>query len=152
MRVLLIDDEEMVRKVVRQMLERGGHDVTEAENGRIGLELLKAGTFDLAITDIVMPEVKGLDMLMTVRQLYPRMKVIVMSGGDRNRHYRCPGRSGKARSLCRHAQAHHAQRPRGRAQPHLRHVTRLMKPERSIAITAPRVRSASVCRRRGARR
>jgi two-component system chemotaxis response regulator CheY len=83
MRVLLIDDEEMVRKVVRKMLERGRHDVTEAENGRIGLELLKAGTFDLAITDIVMPEVKGLDMLMTVRQLYPRMKVIVMSGGDR---------------------------------------------------------------------
>lgn len=83
MRVLLVDDEEMVRKVVRMMLKRSGHDVTEAENGRIGLERLKAGTFDLAITDIVMPEMEGLDMLMTVRQLYPGMKVIVMSGGDR---------------------------------------------------------------------
>lgn len=83
MRVLLVDDEEMVRKVVRMMLKRSGHDVTEAENGRIGLERPKAGTFDLAITDIVMPEMEGLDMLMTVRQLYPGMKVIVMSGGDR---------------------------------------------------------------------
>jgi CheY-like chemotaxis protein len=83
MRVLLIDDEEMVRQVVRRMLERSSHEVTEAENGRVGLERLKAGGFDLAITDIVMPEMEGLDLLAAVRQLYPDLKVIVMSGGDR---------------------------------------------------------------------
>ena len=83
MRVLLIDDEQMVRKIVRKMLERSGHEVTEAENGRLGLEQLKTGTFDLVITDIIMPEMEGVETLMTVREQYPSVKVIAMSGGGR---------------------------------------------------------------------
>jgi DNA-binding NtrC family response regulator len=83
MRVLLIDDEQMVRKIVRKMLERSGHEVTEAENGRLGLEQLKIGTFDLVITDIIMPEMEGVETLMTVREQYPNVKVITMSGGGR---------------------------------------------------------------------
>ena len=83
MRVLLIDDEQMVRKIVRKMLERSGHEVTEAENGRLGLEQLKTGTFDLVITDIIMPEMEGVETLMTVREQYPNVKVIAMSGGGR---------------------------------------------------------------------
>jgi DNA-binding NtrC family response regulator len=83
MRVLLIDDEQMVRKIVRKMLERSGNEVTEAENGRLGLEQLKTGTFDLVITDIIMPEMEGVETLMTVREQYPNVKVIAMSGGGR---------------------------------------------------------------------
>ena len=83
MRILLIDDEQMVRKIVRKMLERSGHEVTEAENGRLGLEQLKTGTFDLVITDIIMPEMEGVETLMMVRELYPNIKVIAMSGGGR---------------------------------------------------------------------
>lgn len=83
MRVLLIDDEQMVRKIVRKMLERSGHEVTEAENGRLGLDQLKTGTFDLVITDIIMPEMEGVETLMTVREQYPSVKVIAMSGGGR---------------------------------------------------------------------
>lgn len=83
MRVLLIDDEQMVRKIVRKMLERGGHEVTEAENGRLGLQQLKTATFDLVITDIIMPEMEGVETLMTVREQYPSVKVIAMSGGGR---------------------------------------------------------------------
>jgi DNA-binding NtrC family response regulator len=83
MRVLLIDDEQMVRKIVRKMLERNGHQVTEAENGRLGLEQLKAGSFDLVITDIIMPEMEGVETLVTVREQYPDVKVIAMSGGGR---------------------------------------------------------------------
>ena len=83
MRVLLIDDEQMVRKIVRKMLERSSHEVTEAENGRLGLEQLKTGAFDLVITDIIMPEMEGVETLMTVREQYPSVKVIAMSGGGR---------------------------------------------------------------------
>lgn len=83
MRILLIDDEEMVRKIVRKMLERMGHDVTEAENGRLGLEQLQVGAFDLVITDIIMPEMEGVETLMTVRSRFPDVKVIAMSGGGR---------------------------------------------------------------------
>jgi DNA-binding NtrC family response regulator len=83
MRVLLIDDEQMVRKIVRKMLERSSHEVTEAENGRLGLEQLKTGTFDLVITDIIMPEMEGVETLLTVREQYPSVKVIAMSGGGR---------------------------------------------------------------------
>lgn len=83
MRILLIDDEQMVRKIVRKMLERSSHEVTEAENGRLGLEQLKTGTFDLVITDIIMPEMEGVETLMTIRQQYPDIKVIAMSGGGR---------------------------------------------------------------------
>jgi DNA-binding NtrC family response regulator len=79
----LIDDEQMVRKIVRKMLERSGHDVTEAENGRLGLDQLKTGTFDLVITDIIMPEMEGVETLMSVREQYPSIKVIAMSGGGR---------------------------------------------------------------------
>lgn len=83
MRVLLIDDEQMVRKLVRKMLERSGHEVTEAENGRLGLQQLKTGAFDLVITDIIMPEMEGVETLMTVREQHPGVKVIAMSGGGR---------------------------------------------------------------------
>ena len=80
MDVLLIDDEPMVRKVVRKMLERQGHVVVEAENGRVGLAELRKNPFDLVITDIVMPEVEGLEVLINVRQHYPSLPVVAMSG------------------------------------------------------------------------
>ena len=83
MRVLLIDDEQMVRKIVRKMLERGGHEVTEAENGRLGLEQLQRGSYDLVLTDIIMPEMEGVETVMTVLEQYPALKVIAMSGGGR---------------------------------------------------------------------
>ena len=83
MRVLLIEDDDAVRKVVRMMLERDGHDVTEAGNGRLGLEQLKASAFDLVITDIIMPDMEGVETVMAVRQQYPAVKIIAMSGGDR---------------------------------------------------------------------
>ena len=80
MHVLLIDDEPMVRKIVRKMLERQGHVVVEAENGRIGLAELRKNSFDLVVTDIVMPQVEGLEVLMNVRQHHPSLPVVVMSG------------------------------------------------------------------------
>jgi DNA-binding NtrC family response regulator len=83
MRVLLIDDEPMVRKIVRKMLERAGHEVVDVENGRAGLDQLERATIDLIVTDIIMPDVEGIEVLMTVRERHPSIAVIAMSGGGR---------------------------------------------------------------------
>ena len=83
MRVLLIEDDASVRRIVRKMLERGCHEVAEAENGRIGLERLSDTEFDLVITDIVMPEMDGIETLIELRKQHPSLRVIAMSGGGR---------------------------------------------------------------------
>jgi two-component system chemotaxis response regulator CheY len=83
MRVLLIDDELMVRKIVRKMLERAGHEVVDVENGRMGLDRLERAPFDLIVTDIIMPDVEGIEVLMTVRERHPSIAVVAMSGGGR---------------------------------------------------------------------
>ena len=83
MRVLLIEDDAPVRRIVRKMLERERHEVTEAENGRVGLDRLRESAFDLVLTDIVMPEMDGLETLIELRKDYPDLKVIAMSGGGR---------------------------------------------------------------------
>jgi CheY-like chemotaxis protein len=83
MRVLLIEDDASVRRLVRRMLERGRHEVTEADNGRAGLDRLGSGVFDLVITDIVMPEMDGIELLIALRKHHPSLRVIAMSGGSR---------------------------------------------------------------------
>lgn len=83
MRVLLIDDEPMVRKIVRKMLERASHEVVDVENGRAGLDQLERAPFDLIVTDIIMPDVEGIEVLMTVRERHPSIAVVAMSGGGR---------------------------------------------------------------------
>lgn len=83
LKVLVIDDEAMVRKIVRKMLERSGHKVVEAENGKLGIELLTSDAFDLVITDIIMPEMEGIETLINVKRQRPDTQVIAMSGGGR---------------------------------------------------------------------
>lgn len=83
MNVLLIDDEPMVRKIVRKMLERAGHHVVDVENGREGLVQLEQHACELILTDIIMPEVEGIEVLTTVKAKYPQSRVIAMSGGGR---------------------------------------------------------------------
>ena len=80
-RILLIEDSEPERRMTRLLLERGGYDV-EAENGRVGLEMLESGVFDLVVTDVIMPEQDGLEVIKTVRQRRPGLKVLAVSGGD----------------------------------------------------------------------
>lgn len=69
------------------MLERAltlaGHEVTVATNGRSALQILEAGAFDLVLTDIVMPEMEGLELIRTIRKQSPAPKIISMSGGGR---------------------------------------------------------------------
>lgn len=82
-RILLIDDDNFVRDMLRHTLAHFGHTVIEARNGKEGLALIQSANADLLITDIVMPEMEGLELLMELRKRKPPIKIIAMSGGGR---------------------------------------------------------------------
>jgi two-component system response regulator (stage 0 sporulation protein F) len=84
--ILIIDDEAPIRALPRTTLEAARHEVTEAANGRIGLELYRHRPTDLVITDILMPELNGLDMLLELTREFLHAKVIAISGagGEQN--------------------------------------------------------------------
>jgi len=82
-KILVTEDEDIVLETMQIMLEEGGHAVTCAANGREALQFLADGPYDLIITDIVMPEVDGLELLTEVRKRYPDIKIIAVSGGGR---------------------------------------------------------------------
>jgi two-component system response regulator (stage 0 sporulation protein F) len=84
--ILIIDDEESVRALLRLALEAAGYEVTEAVNGRQGLERYRQRQADLVITDIAMPVMNGLDMLLELTREFLHAKVIAISGvgGEQN--------------------------------------------------------------------
>ena len=82
-RILLIDDDDSARSVLRLILNQFGHLVIEARNGREGIELFMDANADLVITDIVMPEKEGLEVLKEMRKMIPDVKIIAISGGGR---------------------------------------------------------------------
>ncbi len=79
--ILVIDDQEPIRSLLHQVLEGAGHEVLEASNGRLGLELYRVRSADLIITDIVMPEMDGLELMLELTRSFLNVKVIAMSGG-----------------------------------------------------------------------
>jgi len=80
--ILIIDDEELIRTFLRSALETAGHEVTEAANGRQGLELYRHRQTDLVITDIHMPGLNGLDLLLELTREFLHAKVIAISGAE----------------------------------------------------------------------
>ena len=81
-RILLIEDDDLVRTMLRLTLVHFGHTVIEARNGKEGLERFQHANVDLVITDIVMPEKDGLEVLMELRERHPSVKIIAISGAD----------------------------------------------------------------------
>lgn len=81
-RILVIDDEEQVRKVIRLILEHDGYEVIEAADGTEGVRLFSDTNPDLVITDILMPGMGGVQTIMELRLLNPDAKIIAISGGD----------------------------------------------------------------------
>ena len=79
-RILVIDDDEAVRTTIQLMLQRGAFDVAVAENGRAGVAGLTREPFDLVIVDIFMPEMEGLETIMTFHRLAPSVPIIAISG------------------------------------------------------------------------
>ena len=78
--ILVIDDQESLRTLIRIELERAGHEVTEASNGRLGLAVYREKPADLVITDILMPEMNGLDLIIELTRAFLNVKVIAISG------------------------------------------------------------------------
>ncbi len=79
--ILLIEDDDLVRQTVRQMLEFLGHEVREAVDGRHALRLANAGPADVVLTDMYMPGMEGVETIREIRRQHPDAKVIAMSGG-----------------------------------------------------------------------
>jgi len=78
--ILVIDDQDSFRKLLRTVLERAGYEVTEASNGRLGLAVYREKPADLVITDILMPEMNGLDLILELTHAFLNVKVIAISG------------------------------------------------------------------------
>lgn len=82
-RILLVDDDESLRKMLRITLAKMGYHVIEAANGNEALRLCQVEIPDLVLTDLIMPEKEGLETITELRRLYPGLKIIAMSGGGR---------------------------------------------------------------------
>ena len=80
-RILIIDDNEEIRRLLRRVLESAQYEILEAGDGDEGLKRVEEEPVDLVITDIFMPEKDGLEMLREMRKTHPGMRVIAMSGG-----------------------------------------------------------------------
>lgn len=85
-RILVVDDEQLARFTMREILESAGHEVTEAKNGAQGIAFQKAQPFDVVITDIIMPEKEGVQTIMELKRDFPTLPIIAISGGGRTRN------------------------------------------------------------------
>jgi DNA-binding NtrC family response regulator len=79
-RILIIDDEEIIRESGRRVLEPAGYEVQTAKAGGEGLQLLDAGTVDLVLTDLKMPDIDGIEVLIKIKENWPDTEVIIMTG------------------------------------------------------------------------
>jgi CheY-like chemotaxis protein len=82
-RILVIDDDALVREMVRAMLEEAGYEVVEAADGREGERAFKAGEFHLVIVDIFMPVQDGLETIFAIDASKKGIPVLAISGGSR---------------------------------------------------------------------
>ena len=80
--VLVVDDQDEVRQLIRETLEQAGYEVEEARDGKEGLERYRARSTDLVIMDILMPDQDGLEAIMMLRREFPDTRVIAMTGGN----------------------------------------------------------------------
>jgi len=79
--ILVIDDDPQIRTLVEKFLSLDGHQVDLAENGAVGLKLAGLHHYDLVITDVMMPEQDGLEVVMALKRLSPLVRIIVITGG-----------------------------------------------------------------------
>lgn len=81
--ILLVEDDDGVRKLLHRTLVNAGYEVEEASNGDIALAAYRRQPRDLVITDLVMPEKDGLETISALRRINPSAKIIAISGGGR---------------------------------------------------------------------
>lgn len=81
--ILVVDDEELFRTTLCQMLEEAGHAVLEAANGEEALRIFDGSAVELVVTDIIMPEMEGIETIKELLQRNPKLEIIAISGGGR---------------------------------------------------------------------
>ena len=81
--ILIIEDDDQIRTMLRQVLEEEEYDVLEARDGREGTRICRERSPDLVITDMVMPKKDGMETIADVRMESPTVKIIAISGGGR---------------------------------------------------------------------
>jgi len=77
--ILIVDDEEIIRESLSFILSKEGYSVQEAANGKIALEMVKEESFDLILTDLEMPEMKGIELLEQVTRIGPETMVVIIT-------------------------------------------------------------------------
>jgi CheY-like chemotaxis protein len=80
--VLLVEDEENLRGLLAMFLERAAYRVTAVDNGRAALRHMSEEAFDVIVTDVLMPDTDGLEVITAAKQLQPNAAIIAMSGGS----------------------------------------------------------------------
>jgi CheY-like chemotaxis protein len=81
--ILLVDDEDLLREGVREILEMSDYSVVEARDGEEALALFAVNNVDLVISDIVMPNMDGVDFVTRLRESFPSVPILTISGGSR---------------------------------------------------------------------
>jgi two-component system, response regulator, stage 0 sporulation protein F len=81
--ILVVDDNDQLRGMINRGLTLAGHDVVEAANGKAALAQLEGLRFDVILTDIVMPDMEGLELIRLIRKQDATARIIAMSGGGR---------------------------------------------------------------------
>jgi DNA-binding NtrC family response regulator len=85
MKVLVVDDEEMLRNLLARILEREGYSVSTASGARQALAYLAKADFQVMVSDVKMPEMNGFELLKEAKQKHPRLAVVMMTAfGDEN--------------------------------------------------------------------
>ena len=82
-RILIVEDNTQLRQMLRMTLERAGYETAEAADGDEAIEMTRKSRYDVVITDIVMPEKDGLEMIRVLREDNPDTKIIAISGSGR---------------------------------------------------------------------
>ena len=82
-KILVIDDEEDICEMTKLLLEKAGHDVTCTTDSRVAARLLKEQPFEAVITDMLMPDKDGLEVMADIRRHHPTVRIIAASGGGR---------------------------------------------------------------------
>ena len=82
-RILVIDDDDQYRSLLVRALTDAGHVVRGAANGRAGLRELSQGAVDVVITDLLMPDMDGIEIVATLRRESPHVRIVAISGGGR---------------------------------------------------------------------
>lgn len=82
-KILLVEDDDLVRDMLTQVLERASHQVISAANGEEATEYLRKEAPDIMVTDIIMPKKSGITLISEVKNRHPNLEIIAISGGGR---------------------------------------------------------------------